>query len=94
MKFHIFWAGLAKPKIFRAGLGSPWATFEEPWPWVSKTLNGKSKGDWNLEQVRNYLKVKAGTWKKGKFVRKKAAVSDDESSSEEESSDDEDDSSS
>ena len=36
----------------------------------------------------------AGTWRKGKFIRKKAAVSADESSSEEESSDDEDDSSS
>ena len=36
----------------------------------------------------------AGTWRKGKYISKKAAVSADESSSEEESSDDEDDSSS
>ena len=27
-------------------------------PWVSKTLQGKSKGEWNLEQVQKYLKVK------------------------------------
>ena len=35
----------------------------------------------------------AGTWRKGKFIRKKAAVSADESSSEEESSDEDDSSS-